>query len=103
MIEISTNHAVRMNYAEMLAVWAAGFRYICEQIMFVSTVAILGSKFLKSRTVFSVGFDKIDSNKILLKGPDEENTVWIGRRYNNSLEAECVAAALTDRINASKD
>ena len=57
----------------------------------------------ETRTVFSIGFDRVDAAKMTVKGPDEDNIVWVGHRYNSSLEAEAIAAALNERISASAE
>lgn len=51
-----------------------------------------------SRTVLSVGFERIDASAMAVKGPDDANVVWIGRRYRSRAEAEAVAAALEVRL-----
>jgi hypothetical protein len=82
----------------MIATWIVDFRYLTEQAIFAAAVIFVGAKFIETRTVFTVGFDKQDVSKISLKGPDENNTVWIGHRYGTQMEAETVAEAFAERL-----
>lgn len=80
----------------------ADLRYVCEQVIFVLGLLFVGTKFLETRTIFSVGFDSSDADKMSFKGPDEQNTIWIGRTYESALEAETVADALKSKIKKAK-
>jgi len=51
--------------------------------------------------MFTIGFDKLDAAKIAIKGPDDDNVVWIGHRYGTRLEAEVVANAFAERLKES--
>jgi hypothetical protein len=51
------------------------------------------------RTVFSVGFNMADSSRISMKGPDEDNIVWVGRKYDSLVEAETVATAIQQKLS----
>jgi hypothetical protein len=82
----------------LFATWVKDFRYLFEQGIYAATVFFVGAKFFETRTIFTVGFDKADSAQISLKGPDEDNIVWVGRRYRNRLEAEAIASALAERL-----
>jgi hypothetical protein len=55
-------------------------------------------KFLETRTVFSMGFNMADSSRISMKGPDEDNIVWVGRKYDSVVEAETVATAIQQKL-----
>lgn len=85
----------------MAATWAVDFRYLAEQAILASTIFIVGAKFIETRTIFSIGFDKLDTQKTVLNGPDENNVVWIGHRYGTKFEAEAVASAFAERLNES--
>lgn len=84
--------------AEMLATFTADTRYLFEQLMYISAMIFVGAKFFETRTTFAVTFDRLDSKKISLKGPDDDNIVWIGQRYGTPLEAQTVAATLENRL-----
>jgi hypothetical protein len=86
---------------EMFAVWAQDFRYLADQAIYASTIFIVGAKFIETRTILTVGFDKLDAEKVALKGPDENNTVWIGQRYGTQYEAEVIAEAIAERLRVS--
>ncbi|HUO99163.1 MAG TPA: hypothetical protein VMU01_10865 [Rhizomicrobium sp.] len=86
---------------EMLSTWALDFRYLADQAIYASTIFIVGAKFIEMRTVLTIGFDKLDAGKTVLKGPDGENIVWIGHRYGTPYEAEAVAGVLAERLNES--
>jgi hypothetical protein len=85
----------------MLSVWISDFRYLAEEGVYAATIFFVGAKFLEMRTVFTVGFDKMDTDKVSMKGPDEDNIVWVGYRYANRLEAETIAEAFAERLRAS--
>jgi hypothetical protein len=85
----------------MLSVWTTDFRYLAEQAIYAATIFVVGAKFIETRTIFSIGFDKLDTAKISFKGPDDENVIWIGHRHGTRLEAEAVAAAFEERLKES--
>jgi hypothetical protein len=85
----------------MLSTWVVDFRYLAEQAVYAATLFFVGAKFFETRTIFSVGFDKMDVSKVKMKGPDDENVVWIGYRYANRMEAEAIAAAFEERLKQS--
>jgi hypothetical protein len=99
---IVTSHGTsRVAGYAMFSTWIVDFRYLAEQAVYAATIFFVGAKFIETRTVFSVGFDKADTSKVSLKGPDDDNTVWIGYRYGNRLEAESVAVAFQQRLMES--
>ena len=98
---ISSGRSDRVASYVLFSTWVVDFRYLAEQAVYASTIFFVGAKFFETRTVFTVGFDKLDAAKIKLKGPDEDNTVWIGYRYGNRLEAETIAAAFEERLKES--
>ena len=79
--------------------WLYDFRYLFEQLIYVSAILYVGMKFLETRTVFSVGFNMADSSRISMKGPDEDNIVWVGRKYDSLVEAETVATAIQQKLS----
>lgn len=82
----------------MLGTWSADARFVCEQLIYVSALIFVGAKFFETRTTFAVTFDRVDAAKISMRGPDEDNIVWIGQRYGTKMEAETVAATLENRL-----
>lgn len=84
-----------------LQVWVSDFRYLFEQGVYAATVFFVGAKFFETRTILTIGFDKLDANKMSLNGPDENNVLWVGRQYGSRFEAETVAALLEERLKAS--
>jgi len=86
----------------MITVWISDFRYLFEQGIYAATVFLVGAKFFETRTIMTVGFDQADASKMVLKGVDQENIVWIGRRYGTALEAEAVAGAIAERLKESE-
>jgi len=77
------------------------FRYFFEQAMFVAALIFVGGKFFETRTMVTIGFDKLDASNIALKGPDENNVVWVGHKYANALEAQAVSDATAERLKQS--
>ncbi len=85
----------------MWLTWCADFRYLFEQLIYAGTVFFIGAKFFETRTIFSIGFDNMDSARVSVKGPDEDNIVWIGHRYGSRMEAETVASTIESRLKES--
>lgn len=81
--------------------WCVDMRYVIEQLIYVGAIVFVGAKFFETRTIFTVGFDRLDAAKVAMKGPDDDNVVWIGQRYPSRLEAETVAAAIEERLKPS--
>src|ERR1051326_7148180 len=82
----------------MLATWCYDLRQTIDGLIYIGALLFIGAKFFETRTIFSVGFDNIDNANISMKGPDEENIVWIGHRYGTRLEAETIAAAIESQL-----
>jgi hypothetical protein len=81
--------------------WVLDFRYVAEQAITAAAILFVGAKFIETRTIFTIGFDKLDHENISLKGPDENNVVWVGHHYGTKLEAEAISAALSERLKKS--
>jgi hypothetical protein len=71
-------------------------------IIYAATVLFVGAKFFETRTILTIGFDQLDANNVLIKDPDGDNVVWVGRRYGNKFEAEAVATSLRNRLEESR-
>ena len=93
---------VGMRTSDGLTILVRNARYVLEAVLVPLSILIVGDKFLATRTTFGVTFDRINSDKIAIKGPDENNFVWIGRRYEAEFEAQSVAAFLQRRLEESK-
>lgn len=87
----------------MVLAWVSNFLVLFEQGIYAATLFWVGASFVETRTLLSVGFDWLDAGAMSVKGPDEANTVWIGRRYDAKLEAEAVATALESRIREAQE
>ncbi len=85
-------------FVRMSTVWATDFRYVFENGIYASVLLFVGAKVFETRTLMSIGYDAIDAGKIAIKGPDDDNVVWIGRRYASPHEAQVVAAAFAERL-----
>ena len=55
-------------------------------------------RLLEAGPITLVGFEKIAPSQLLVKGPDEAHTVWVGRTYPSSRDAEVAAHGLRMRI-----
>jgi hypothetical protein len=73
-------------------------RSVFEQLMIAAAIVFVGAKFFETRTTLTVGFDSTDGSRVSVKGPDDDNTVWIGRRYDSPHEAQVVATVIAERI-----
>lgn len=85
----------------MLSTWTVDFRYLADQAVYAATIFLVGAKFIETRTILTIGFDKLDADKIKLRGPDEDNVVWIGHRYGTPIEARAIAEAFSERLKQS--
>lgn len=85
----------------MFANWCFSFRNLSEVLISAGVFIFVGGKFFETRTIFTVGFDTLDSAKVSMKGPDDDNIVWIGHRYGTRLEAETVASNIETRLKES--
>ena len=69
---------IDMHYAgvlSMLATWTYDLRQTVDGLIYIGALVFIGAKFFETRTIFTVGFDTLDSAKISLKGPDDDNIV----------------------------
>jgi hypothetical protein len=82
----------------MFSTWTYDLRQTVDGLIYIGALLFIGAKFFETRTTFAVTFDRVDVSKIIVKGPDGDNIVWIGQRYGNELEAQTVAAALENRL-----
>jgi hypothetical protein len=85
---------------EMFLSWCYNFRIMADDLMYVGALIFVGGKFFETRTIFTVGFDKTDAARIVMKGPSDDNIVWIGHKYGSRLEAESVAAMIESRLKS---
>jgi hypothetical protein len=100
-LESVSSEFVQGPWFAAIMVWCTDFRYLCDQLVYSAVIFFVGAKFVETRTIFTVGFDKLDATKVSFKGPDDDNIVWIGHRYGSRLEAETVAAAIENRMKES--
>jgi len=82
----------------VLATLCSDLRILSDQFIFVGAILFVGAKFFETHTSFSVGFDKMDAARVIMKGPDDDNIVWIGHRYGSRMEAEAVACTIESRL-----
>ncbi|HEX3809005.1 MAG TPA: hypothetical protein VHW02_04835 [Rhizomicrobium sp.] len=87
----------------MISTWVVDFRVVAEQVMLAAAVVFVGAKFIETRTIFTVGFDKLDAVRVKVKGPDENNVVWVGHAYANNLEAQAVSDTIAERLKQSAE
>jgi hypothetical protein len=99
--ELASYRTVSHEAMVVLITLCNDLRYLTEQLLYVGALVFVGGKFFETRTIFTVGFDKLDAAKVAMKGPDDDNVVWIGHRYATPLEAQTVAAAIEERLKAS--
>jgi len=93
--------AERQGLITMFYTWTVDFRYLADQAIYAATIFTVGAKFIETRTILTIGFDKLDADKIKLRGPDEDNVVWIGHRYGTPIEAHAIAEAFAERLKQS--
>jgi hypothetical protein len=78
-------------------------RFLAEQVMYAAAILFVGSRFFEQRTLITIAFDRPDSDKMAVKGPDENGFIWVGRKYTSRIEGETAVAALKTRIMQSDE
>jgi hypothetical protein len=79
------------------------FRFLAEQVMYAAAILFVGSRFFEQRTLITIAFDRPDSDKMVVSGPDEDGFIWVGRKYASRIEGETAAAAMRSRIMQSSE
>ncbi len=92
------NHLLIMSH-----IWVFDLRFLAEQMIYASTILFIGAKFFEQRTVISVGFDRPDSGKMAVMGPDENGYIWVGRKFPSRIEGENAVAALRSGIMQAEE
>jgi hypothetical protein len=87
----------------MSRIWIVDLRFVFEQVIYAATILFIGARFFEQRTLISVGIDRQDIGKMSVMGPDENNILWIGRKYATRAEAETAATALRSRLMQSTE
>ena len=77
------------------------FCYTADQGIYASIILFVGVRFFETRTVLTIAFDKLEAGRMMLRGLDENNVIWIGRRYGTRMEAEAVFGTLQSRLRDS--
>lgn len=84
------------------AFWQA-IRMLGSPFVYNGVVLYLIGRLVGAWMVSIVGFEHSETSSLRLKGPDEKNTVWIGRKYDSVMEAEAAANALLRKYKRSGD
>jgi hypothetical protein len=92
---------VQSAFVKMATIWVYDFRFLFEQGILASVVLLVGARIFESRVLMSVGYDLADAKRLEVKGPDDDNTVWVGRRYASPSEAQKVADAFAGQLEAA--
>ena len=70
---------------------------LAEPLIYNGVILYLVGRIAGAWMVTIVGFEHAPTSKLLIKGPDADNTVWIGRSYPSVVEAAAAAAAIVRR------
>jgi hypothetical protein len=87
----------------MSRIWIVDLRFVFEQVIYAATILFIGARFFEQRTLISVGIDRQDIGKMSVMGPDDNNILWIGRKYASRVEADTAASALRSRLMQSSE
>ena len=71
--------------------------------LWVGAILYAIGRFLAGGLITIVGFEHTPPSKLLVKGPDEQNYVWIGKPYANAIDAELAAKAFSQRLGGRED
>lgn len=55
-------------------------------------------RFLEVGLVTIVGFERTPPSELIVRGPDDQHIVWIGKPYKNAVDAELAKQAFSQRI-----
>ena len=84
-----------------VTVWTDLLRAIVslgEPLMFNGVVLYIAGRMMQAWKVSIIGLERGPIANLVSKGPDVSNTVWIGRRYDATEQAEHGAQLLRDRV-----
>lgn len=76
---------------------------LADHMLLPSVILFIGAKLLEAKTLITIGYDRIDAGRMLVKQPGDDFVVWIGRRYDSHQEAQAVADLLAQRIDTDRD
>lgn len=71
---------------------------IASPLAYNSVLLIVAGLVLRAGRADLVGFEHTDRNQLAVDGPDDDNVVWLGKRYSNTFDAEVAAQALAKRM-----
>jgi hypothetical protein len=80
-------------------VWVSSLHYgLGSALAWIGAVFYCLGRFLELSHVTIVGFGQADPSELIVKGPDKDHVVWIGKPYKNEIDAEAAANAFSARI-----
>jgi len=79
-----------------------GFAYnIATTMMWCGVPLYCLGRLLNAGPITLVGFERVRPSELMVKGPDENHTVWIGRSYKDAFDAEVAAKAISHRLGTN--
>ena len=99
--QMSSEMNVLLSGGARVTIWREIMRSLVslgDPLMFNGVVLYVASRLMSTWKVSIVGLVKGGGSKILVKGPDASNTVWIGKKYRSVGAAEIGASGLRERL-----
>jgi hypothetical protein len=72
---------------------------LCIPLIYNGVVLYLIGRVIGSWKVAIIGFEHSERDNLRVKGPDANHTVWIGRRYDSSFDADAAFLSLQRRFS----
>lgn len=76
---------------------------LAAPLMYNSVLLVAVGVLLRNWRVTLVGFEGTAPGDLMVRAPDDEYVVWVGKRYANAHDAEIAAAALATRLKRVQD
>ncbi len=83
----------------MMLIFAAP---LVRTFVYLGSFLVGAGVLLRNWRVILVGFENTPVGDLVVDGPDDSHTVWIGKRYSNAFDAEASSGALAKRLSAQK-
>lgn len=84
--------------ASILYSVSLGFQAAAPFVFVAGVLLYCFGRFLAAGSITLVGFEGASSQDIAVVGPDDQNVVWIGRKFAARIDADAAAEALKQRF-----
>jgi hypothetical protein len=99
--EMSSEMSLLLSGGRRVTTWSEIMRAavsLGDPLMFNGVVLYVAGRLMSMWKVSIVGLAKDGGARLLVRGPDASNTVWIGKKYRSAAAAEIGAGSLRERL-----